>query len=197
MGLPRVDDTLTRARDRAEHELLDRLRAGDALAFERIFRAYSAPLCDFAHSYVRCHETAEEVVQDLFCWVWDRRFTLEMPHGMRPWLFTAVRNRSLNALRDRRLELSIRERFSLDAGSRPAAEPPDAAVSAGDLSAAAARAVARMAPRCREAFTLIRQQHMSYAEAALVMGISSKTVEIHMTRAIAFLRAALAGWLER
>ena len=86
------------ARDRAEHEWLDQLRVGDPLAFERDLPfAYYAPLCAFAHSYVRCHETAEEIVQDLFCWIWDRRFTLEMPHGMRLWLFTAVRNRSLNA----------------------------------------------------------------------------------------------------
>ena len=185
----------TSARDRAEQESLDQLRAGDPLAFERIFRAYYSPLCDFAFSYVRYHETAEEIVQDLFCWIWDRRFTLEMPHGMRLWLFTAVRNRSLNALRDRRLELSTHERFSLEARSRPAVEPADAVLSARELSAAAARTVALMAPRCREAFTLVRLQHMSYAEAAHVMGISARTVEVHMTRAIAQLRAALAPWV--
>ena len=52
-----------------------------------------------------------------------------------------------------------------------------------------------MPPRCREAFTLVRLQHMSYAEAAHVMGISSKTVEVHMTRATANLRVALAPWV--
>ena len=52
-----------------------------------------------------------------------------------------------------------------------------------------------MTPRCREAFTLVRLQHLSYADTAHVMGISPKTVEIHMTRAIGILRAALAPWL--
>lgn len=195
MGRPQVFHPPTLARDRAEHEWLGQLRVGDPLAFERIFRAYYAPLCAFAYSYVRCHETSEEIVQDLFCWIWDRRFTLEMPHGMRLWLFTAARNRSLNVLRDRRLELSTYERFSLDARPQPPAEPPDAVLSASELSAAAARTVALMPPRCREAFTLVRLQHMSYAEAAHVMGISSRTVEVHMTRAIANLRAALAPWV--
>lgn len=194
MARPQVSSSPSLARDSAEHEWLDQLRVGDPLAFERIFRAFYEPLCTFASSYVSCHETSEEIVQDLFCWIWDRRFTLEMPHGMRLWMFTAVRNRSLNVLRDRRLQLATYERISLDARSRPTAESPDSVLSASELSDAVARTVALMPPRCREAFTLIRLQHMSYAEAAQVMGIASKTVEVHMTRAIANLRAALAPW---
>jgi RNA polymerase sigma-70 factor (ECF subfamily) len=192
---PQLSSSPNTACDSAEHEWLDRLRVGDPLAFERIFHAYYAPLCSFASSYVRSHEISEEIVQDLFCWIWDRRFTLEMPSGLRLWIFTAVRNRSLNALRDRRLELSTYERVALDARPRPVAESPDAVLSARELSDAVARTVALMPPRCREAFTLIRLQHMSYAEAAHVMGISSKTVEVHMTRAMANLRASLAAWV--
>jgi RNA polymerase sigma-70 factor (ECF subfamily) len=114
---------------------------------------------------------------------------------MRLWLFTAVRNRSLNAIRDRRLEFSAHERYAHHARSRRPAEPADAVVLENELSAAAARTVALMTPRCREAFTLVRLQRMSYADAAHVMGISPKTVEIHMTRAVAILRAALTPWL--
>lgn len=191
----RVLSASTSERDRAELESLEQLRVGDPKAFEHMFRAHYAPLCDFAHSYVRCHETAEEIVQDLFCWIWDRRFTLDMPCGVRLWLFTAVRNRSLNVIRDRRLELSAHKRYALDARSERRAEPADALVSEAELSAVAARTVALMTPRCREAFTLVRLQHLSYADTAHVMGISPKTVEIHMTRAIGILRAALAPWL--
>ena len=194
MARPQRSSSPSLARDSAEHEWLDQLRVGDPRAFERIFRVFYEPLCTFASSYVRCHETSEEIVQDLFCWIWDRRFTLEMPHGMRLWMFTAVRNRSLNALRDRRLQLATYERVSLDARSLPPAESPDSVLAANELTDAVARTVALMPPRCREAFTLIRLQHMSYAEAAQVMGISSRTVEVHMTRAIAILRAALAPW---
>jgi len=195
MALPRKNVSLNLAQERTEREWLGQLRTGDGLAFERMFRAYAASLCDFAFSYVRDPETAEEIVQDLFCWIWEQRFTLEMPHGIRAWLFTAVRNRSLNALRNTRAELSMHERVAREARSAPAAELPDAATVARDLSNAAARVVAAMPPRCREAYTLIRPEHMSYAEAAQVMGVSAKTVEVHMTRAMAMLRAGLAGWL--
>ena len=182
-------------RERAEREWLEQLRTGDGRAFERIFRAYAAPLCDFAFSYVHVRETAEEIVQELFCWIWEQRFTIEMPHGVRPWLFSAVRNRSLNVLRNRRVEFSIHERVARDARSSPRVDLPDAELAARDLSEAVARVVAAMPPRCREAYTLIRQQQLSYAEAARVLGISPKTVEIHMTRATAILRAALAAWI--
>jgi RNA polymerase sigma-70 factor (ECF subfamily) len=195
MALPRENVSLNLAQERAGREWLEQLRTGDPLAFERIFRAYAASLCGFAFSYVRNREIAEEIVQDLFCWIWEQRFTIEMPHGMRPWLFTAVRNRSLNALRTLRVELSVRERLARDARLAPAVERPDAQLAARDLAEAAARVVATMPPRCRESYTLIRVEQMSYAEAARVMGISPKTVEIHMTRAMTLLRAGLAGWL--
>jgi RNA polymerase sigma-70 factor (ECF subfamily) len=181
---------------RAERQLLDALHVGDARAFEVIFRRYAAALCDFAFSYVRARETAEEIVQDLFCWVWEQRFTVEMPHGMRPWLFLAVRNRSLNALRNRRVELSIHEHLSRDAHLAPPPPLPDGEASARELARAAARIMAAMPPRCREAYVLIRQQQLSYAEAAQVMGIAAKTVEVHMTRATAILRAGLAPWMK-
>jgi RNA polymerase sigma-70 factor (ECF subfamily) len=99
MALPLEDRSLNLARERVAREWLERLRTGDAQAFEGLFREFAAPLCDFAFSYVRSREIAEEVVQDLFCWIWERRFTIEMPHGVRAWLFTSIRNRSLNALR--------------------------------------------------------------------------------------------------
>ena len=131
------------------------MRTGDGRAFERLFRAYAAPLCEFALSYVRVRETAEEIVQDLFCWIWEQRFTVEMPYGVRPWLFTAVRNRSLNALRDRKAELSLHEHVARDARAGPGVDLPDAGVAARDLAEAAARVVAAMPPRCREVYTLI------------------------------------------
>jgi RNA polymerase sigma-70 factor (ECF subfamily) len=188
--LPRSDG---RDEERERQALLAQLRTGDEGAFEQLFRMYAAALCDFAFSYVRSKEIAEEVVQDLFCWIWEQRFTVEMPHGVRAWLFTAVRNRALNALRNIRSEIALDERLAREMPARGAVVQPDAVLAARELSAAVAEIVAVMSPRCREAFVLIREQGMSYAEAAHVMGISAKTVEIHMTRAMTTLRMGLAG----
>lgn len=173
---------------------LDLIRTGDAAAFERMFRAHAAALCDFALSYLRTREGAEEIVQDLFCWIWEHRFTIDVPHGVRAWLFTAVRNRSLNALRDARAEFSMHERVSRADAAKGGPVAPDAEFAARDLADRAEEIIDAMPPRCREAFTLVRRQQLSYAEAAQVMGVSARTVEVHMTRAMTLLRAGLREW---
>src|ERR1019366_3312084 len=112
MAVPQKHGSLNLAHEGAEREWLAQPRTEDAKAVEAMFLAYAAPLCDCAFSYVHAREIAEEIVQDLFCWIWEQRFTIEMPHGMRPWLFTAVRNHSLNVLRNRQGEIPIREPVS-------------------------------------------------------------------------------------
>jgi RNA polymerase sigma-70 factor, ECF subfamily len=185
-------------RARLERAWLEQLRVGDERAFEQIFRAFAGPLCSFAMSYVRARDVAEEIVQELFCRLWEQRFTLEMPRGMRPYLYSAVRNRALNVLRNQQAALSLHDRLSRDDGAMQVEEaarsPHDDAV-AQDLAEALVRAVAAMPRRCREVFTLLRYQHLSYAEVAHVLAISPKTIEIHMTRALAILREQLAPWL--
>ncbi len=182
--------------DRVEREWLDRLRTGDAQAFERLYRTYLVPLCDFAYACVRNRDVAQEIVQDLFCAIWQQRFTIDMPHGTRPYLYAAVRNRARNALRNLHVELSAEERLArpVDSMRESVPSPHDEAV-AQDLAEALSRAIAALPPRCREVFTLLRYHRLTYREAARVLAISPKTVEIHMGRALAILRDQLVPWL--
>jgi RNA polymerase sigma-70 factor (ECF subfamily) len=190
-----VDD-----RERIEHEWLEQLLAGDERGLEMIFRTYVTSLCAFANSYLESRDEAEEIVQDLFFRLWEHRLTIEMPRGLRPYLYSAVRNRALNVLRSRRIEHSLHERLLRDEAVRVGTEDspvPEGTLAAKDLAEALDRAVAEMPPRCREVFALLRYRHLSYAETAAVLAISPKTVEIHMSRALAFLRQRLAPWTGR
>jgi len=85
-------------------------------------------------------------------------------------------------------------------GVRPQQEEPlldrrTKPLRAAELAAAIERAIAQLPPRCREAYLLRRQHHLSYAEIARVMGIAPKTVEIQIGAALKALRASLADWL--
>lgn len=181
------------ADERSDQLLLDRIRTGDAKAFETFFRSWAERLCAFANSYVDQH-TAEDVVQDLFRWMWEHRFTLEVPRSVRAYLYSAVRNRSLNALRNQRIALAFHERLALeskaDAGVASVAAA-EANLVASDLADAIAQALRAMPPRSREVFTLLRDQHLCHAEVAELLHLSAKTVENHMARALAFLRERL------
>lgn len=179
--------------DADEPRLVAQLQSGDAQAFEVVFRAYAGPLCDLAFGYVRSRDTAEEVVQELFVWLWANRHAFRPPHGLRAYLFGAVRNRSLNVLRDEATAERAASELARGSGS---AAPADAIVIASDLEAAVQSAVDGMPARCREVFTLVRTQSLSYADVAAILGIAPKTVEVHMSRALAILRVQLGPWLD-
>ena len=185
-------------REARELEWFARVRTGDAQAFEALFRAYVDPLCSFAYSYVESESQAQEIVQDLFARLWERRETLERPRSVRAYLYGATRNRALNELRNRRVESAFLRRVLRLEGARAndaRPVPPEDDFNAGAFAGAVTRAVAQLPPRCREVFTLTRDQHLSYAEAAAILKISPKTVEIHVGRALTLLRHKLAAWL--
>ena len=176
-----------------EARLIALLRSGDAEAFERVYRASAAALCQLADSYVRSRDTAEDLVQELFTWLWANRHDFRPEHGLRAYLFGATRNRALNVLRDEATASRASERLSTSAEGIAGAA--DAELMASDLETAIQAAVEGMPPRCREVFLLLRTQSLTYAEVALILGISPKTVEVHMGRALAILRARLDPWL--
>lgn len=176
-----------------EARLIALLRSGDAESFERVYRAYAAALCQLADSYVRSRDTAADLVQELFVWLWTNRHDFRPEHGLRAYLFGAVRNRALNALRDEATASRASER--LLSSVTGIAGTADAELMASDLESAIQAAVEGMPPRCREVFLLLRTRSLTYAEVAVILGITPKTVEVHMGRALAILRARLDPWL--
>lgn len=178
----------------ADRLLLARLRAGDEQAFDAIFRGRYAVLVGVAERMLRDRAVAEELVQEVMLALWRRREALSPDEALGPYLVRAVRNRALNHLR----HLNIERRDAVHAAGPTEAAPRGAGpVVAEELAQALERSVAGLPPRCREVFTLSRGQGFSYAEIATRLGISIKTVEAQMGRALRALRADLAPWLER
>ena len=170
--------------DDSDEALLERVRASDSVAFEQLFRRYAEPLYDCAYGYVASRDAAQEVVQQLFVELWERRRVWQVSGTVATYLYRAVRNGSLNALRDGRRRMRLGER----AYEGPGIEQE---VEAADLARAVARIVARLPERCREVFRLNRYHHLTYAEVAQVLNLSVKTVELHMARALRELRARI------
>ena len=171
----------------AESILLARLRAGDRAAFEQIFRQHFDGLAGFAYRLTRSRAIAEELVQDLFLEIWMRRDRLVITESVRTYLFRAARNRAFNHLRRNKLERLWRLRQP----PTPDAEGVEDEHSTDELAAAIRAAIASLPDRCREIFLLSRDQNMTYAEIAKVLGISIKTVETQMGRALKALRTRI------
>jgi RNA polymerase sigma-70 factor (ECF subfamily) len=175
-----------------EPEWVERIRSGDVSAFEALFHAYHAPLCRFAYSYVGAKDLAEEIVQEAFLFVWERRRTWDVRTSAKNYLFTSVRNAAVSYLRHERV-VRRREAETAELFARPSASA-DSEARTAELMAAVQRAVGRLPERCRLIFTLHREQGLTYQEIAQVLEISPKTVEVQMGRALKALRTALAGF---
>jgi RNA polymerase sigma-70 factor (ECF subfamily) len=171
------------------HALTARIRAGDASAFQTLFRTHYGELCSFVHTQVGSADIAEEIVQDVLLRVWHNRSRLDPQQSLRPYLYRAARNHAINHLKRRRLEEHWQQ---LSATASPAATSTDDAVRVHELSDAIGHAVAALPERCRLIFQMSRDQGLSYAEIAAVLGISVKTVETQMGRALKALRTSLA-----
>jgi RNA polymerase sigma-70 factor (family 1) len=174
----------------SEIEWVEAIRAGDGSAFEALFHAYHAPLCTFAYRYLGARDLAEEIVQEVFLVVWERRRTWEVRTSVKGYLCTAVRNAALSYLRHervvRRSEGDIRD------FQAPSPPRPDLEALEQETVVAVQDAVARLPERCRLVFTLHREQGLTYAEVAEVLGISPRTVEVQIGRALKSLRQGLA-----
>jgi RNA polymerase sigma-70 factor (ECF subfamily) len=176
-----------------EIHLLERIRAGDSDAFDAVFRANYAALVGSAERILGRRDVAEEIVQDVMLELWRRRETLAVEDSLRGYLFRATRNRSLNHLRHGAIEK--RAEPELAANRAESGSSAHAALVEEEIEVAVKRAVADLPARCREVFELSRVHGLRYSEIATTLGISVKTVEAQMGKALRLLRERLAQWL--
>ncbi len=165
--------------------LTARIRSGDRVAFEALFRAVQPELARYARSLAPGDaEDARDAVQDAFVALWRRRETLDAARSVRALLYASVRHRLLNHHRDtsRRRDLLT----TMDPPSAPAA--PDDSTDAALVTGLIRARLATLPDRQREAFALSRFDGLSHAEVGAVMGCSTKTVENHIGRALTALR---------
>jgi RNA polymerase sigma-70 factor, ECF subfamily len=169
----------------------------DDVAFERLFRAEYASLVRFMRNWIDESATAEDLVQDVFAAAWRNRSRLD-GGAPRAYLFRAARNRALNHLRDRRVRRAADHRLAgahdetlLRAAGAPPAPRADAALEAARTAAAIRQAVDALPTRCRMIFRMSRDHGLSYREIAASLGLSVKTVETQMGRALQALRRSL------
>jgi RNA polymerase sigma-70 factor (ECF subfamily) len=174
------------------NELIERLRQGDEAAFDAIFREWYPSLVRSAESIVRSRAVAEELVQDVMLELWRRRESLAKESSPQAYLFQSTRNRALNHIRHERVERKSEPELIRQTEM---SAPASSLLVEEEIEVALRAAVAELPERCREVFELSRTHGLKYAEIATVLGISIKTVEAQMGKALRSLRVKLAPWL--
>jgi|SRR6056297_3475746 len=171
-----------------EQNLVNSIRDGNQEAFEEMFFDYYVPLCRFSKGYVGTVESARDVVQDVFIKIWSKREHLHIHSSVKAYLFRAVRNHSLNELEKRLRYQKIEEEYVKETESMviPAADG-----NSKELTKIIWQVVEEMPEKRKAVFTLYREHGLSYKEIASILGITRKTVENQMGRALNFIREKL------
>lgn len=170
-------------------ELVERIKNGDAKAFEQLYHAYYPYLASIAYGMISDSHKAKDLCQEVFTEIWKKRAALNVKHSFKAYLRRSVVNRTLNYIKAQRLSFSEDEKedaFGLVDG--PSAQE---LLELDDLKAKIAWSIEQLPPKCRQIFTLSRFSDMSNADIAESMGISLKTVENQITKAYKILRLAL------
>jgi len=161
--------------------------------FERMFRDHYGVLCSYANGFLHDLDASEEVVQEVMLKIWENRSSIVFTSSVKSYLFRAVRNGCLNLLK----HLSVKEEYRSyrEREADTLHRSPEDEVMVSELESKIREAIDRLPIERRKVFIMSRYDGLSYQEIAAGLGISVKTVENQMGKALKTLREELSDYL--
>lgn len=172
------------------HESIEKvfsaIKSGDQRAFERVFRMFYVPLCDYAAMILGEQAEAEDVVQDLFMHIWRSRVEIEVQDSVKSYLFTSVRFRALNVLKHKMVE---RKHGALLTEFIEGLQRSDYSEEEMQQIERIKKVLQELPIQCRVVFTMSCLEGKKYKDIANELGISVNTVKSHVMKAYKDIRA--------
>ena len=175
-----------------EAELLKGLCSGRKDAFEEIFKRYWQQLYNTAFGKLQSHAEAEEIVQNIFCDLWNKRKVL-LIENVSLYLRISVRNRVLNQIRHKITERKYCEYYKNFLPHK--SETTENRILYDDLSEAVEVAINKLPKKSRLVFQLNRLEGRSVTEIASHLKLSKKAIEYHLTKSLKELRVQLKDFI--
>ena len=175
-----------------ERSLILRLIEGDEDAFCELYATYKNRLIYFAMRFLKSREYAEDVFQDAFTVVWQSRRFINPDASFSSYLYTIMRNRILNQLRNAANEEKLKE--SILSQALDYTEDTKREVMLNDLKSLISHALQQLTPRQREIFEMSREAQLSHKEIADKLGISINTVQEHISTSLKLIRTYLVKY---
>jgi RNA polymerase sigma-70 factor (ECF subfamily) len=176
-------------------------RITDNKEFSRIYTVYFPKMVRFAQEYVVSHEEAENIVQDLFLYLWETRETLEAISNLNAFLFTLLknkcidfyrhynrfegRNQSLSRIQEEELHLKMEALHEFDVNM----------FTVNEIEEMLNNAINNLPEKCQKVFLMSRMEGLKHEEIAEHLNISVNTVQNHITTALRKLKTELKDYL--
>jgi RNA polymerase sigma-70 factor (ECF subfamily) len=165
-----------------DDELIVLLKEDELNAFREVYNRYWKKLYGFAYRRLKNPTLVEEILQDFFTKIWIKRQTVNIKSSLALFLFGSVKNEIFDFYRRESTRLS-----HLQSYKRSFEELDNSTedyLNVADLENAITTQIQELPPKCRDVFRLSREQNKSNKEIAAFFGISEKTVENQITKAL-------------
>ncbi len=170
--------------------LQQQIAGGNQQAFSSLFRLLYPRLLSFALQYVHVKETAEEITNDVFVKLWNRKEYLDEINNLSTYLFVSVKNLSLNYLK-RYSHLHVAIENNEENANLVNIDDPEHQLEWKEMSFQLTQAIDSLPDQCRTVFKLIKEDGFRYKEVAEILGISPRTVETQLFRAMKKLQTLI------
>lgn len=173
--------------DQAELLLMDKVKAGDYDAYRLLFERYYNVLCNYAGRFLNDDFISEDVVQEVFVKIWEDRKRIVITQSVKSYLYTAVKNKSLNRLESESARQKYTSRFF---------EHESNLVDSDELEQEEFRnhlffCIEKLPPRCKEVFAQSRFEKIRQEKISMNLNISLKTVKAQIGKALKLIRDCL------
>jgi RNA polymerase sigma-70 factor, ECF subfamily len=177
-----------------EKFLINGILTHNKIVFDFVFHYYYSGLCAYCERITGSRQTAEDIVQDLFIYLWIKHDQINITFSLKNYLFTSVKNRALDFIKHEKVK--IRKLNSLDPSDKNSVDNLSSFwLAESELLEIIEKGLEKLTPRCREIFRLSRFEELKNQDIAEKLGISKRTVELQISNALKILRVELKPYL--
>lgn len=168
-----------------DSELLIKIKNNDTNALNILFKRYFSVLCYFSFQFVKSRDLTEEVVSDVFLNIWLKRGSIVIKSSLKAYLFTAVRNQSINYMKKK--DYHFEELEIVDKEGKISSLRADDFLIYKDLENEIENIVQKLPEKRQLIFRMNRFEGLSYKEISEILSISINTIQNHMVKAVKFM----------
>ncbi|WP_159018248.1 RNA polymerase sigma factor [Algibacter sp. L3A6] len=164
--------------------LIKGLKKGSTAAYTQLVDLFHQKLCVYAYSLTHDHSTAEDIVQNVFVSIWQKREKLKDDFNLKNYLYKSIYNQFIDLYRKEKATIALEKKYieALDT----VVEDQDNNIE--NLISLVKQEIQNLPPKCKQTFILSRQEGLTNVEIAEYQNVSIKTVEAQITKAFSIIR---------